>query len=343
MIFFFFLIFFFCVLWNFETRMLSFAILRHYTTTMSASDSEPHAGPTSSSRAPVKTSPLQLHLPIPVNGATKSAKKKQTAVVRVPQYGVLRATSDIDAARQRFHDDGYVYLPAFLSASLIEFFGELTNDRELRKNVTREGGTVFRVATLEETAGDENRALPLEPFQARLLQVPHDPDMMRLIRTLCGGDTFNTHDSHVYFRIKRPSDYTIVHADWSFFVEQHASGQAIPATSDGRFFTVWIPLTPCTPQTTGLLLVPRSHIDYKHAPTTLVPPSFDPDAAASANWAGADFAVGDVVVFDACTIHAAAEKKHTKRSTYGGTAKLPPNRFSFDFRVVPKSFRLKTE
>jgi len=278
---------------------------------------------------------VDLNLPLKNN-------PEKSQVIRGVHYGSLYVSTNADTAdaatlRRRFLHDGYIYMRNVLPPSFFEPFRGLFTDTNMRANVGRHGGTITRVHTLEETAANPDRNLPFAPYQAAAMRVPYDPNLVRLIDALCPSE-HTMHDSHIYFRIKRPSEFTVIHADWSFFgKEQDMEHQTLPPTSaGGLFFTVWIPLTPCTPQTTGLLLVPRSHVDYVHSHNTLTPPSFDAPAVASAKWAGASFAVGDVVVFDACTIHAAGEKKYTKKNKI----KLH-NRYSIDFRVVPKSFRLK--
>jgi hypothetical protein len=268
-------------------------------------------------------------------------KIKQTAF-RVDSMQQLIVEHDItENTRDTFRTQGYVYYRKLLSPDVCRELGTLVSFFEKRKL-----GTTTRMSDFTELAGakgipsitNEVRGDDQARFKSIVNLIPRDLGIQKLIATLLKGLPYTIPDAFVYFRIRAQKDNTVVHSDWSFFARTCPVGSFPIHPSWGNlhhpvkgeplpFFTLWIPLTSCTPLSGSLALAPASHTcqPKNRDPHKLLnqfrSPAFDPRAA---TWASSSFKCGDVLAFEARTIHAGTINQ----------SPLKEKRFSLDFRIV---------
>lgn len=214
----------------------------------------------------------------------------------------LRHSSDVLAdtgeLRDRLAEDGYLFLPGVLDTSEVDAV-----QAELRAALHGVGWLADpgRLAVAGRGLGFRTESFrTVYPAVLRLESVHRlafTPVLWALMQRLIGGEIF-CHPARVV-RLAPPSAppgefATRAHQD---YVVQHVTTDAV---------TAWIPFTACGPDKQGLRLIPGSH-DRGFLPTDAslggrrplylpVPPD-DPD------WATADFAPGDLVLFHSLTVH----------------------------------------
>jgi ectoine hydroxylase-related dioxygenase (phytanoyl-CoA dioxygenase family) len=237
---------------------------------------------------------------------------------------------DWEHARDAFRRDGYLYVRDLLSAECKAEWIRLVTELSGAKR-----GTTTNVQTgkdMANTTGKQTVVIPnfVQTYTERIMRVTTDPPVRRLLERLLGD--YSTNPNHVYFRIRTHREYTPVHADWKFFSDETPQPNVFDATTEWSllhrplatkplpYLTIWLPLTSCNPTSGGLLLAAGSHSRYTPIEGEQVPRDFDP---ATADWTGANFEIGDAVLFEARTVHAGASNQQTKFK-----------RMSVDFRVM---------
>jgi ectoine hydroxylase-related dioxygenase (phytanoyl-CoA dioxygenase family) len=209
---------------------------------------------------------------------------------------------DVDALQQRFHRDGYVYLPRLLDTHIL---------LELRRQIvaicddcgwlkpgadpmTATAWTVPKVEGEEEYFQVYDRIQRLQDFHA----LAHTPAVMTLMKALLGESAF-PHPLSIA-RLVFPEN-----RDWS--TPPHQDFVNNQGTKD--LYACWIPLSDCPMSMGSLAMLEGSHkmgllpVEYAlgagHRQSSL------PEEVASMQWLANDFALGDVIVFHSLTIHRA--------------------------------------
>lgn len=243
-----------------------------------------------------------------------------------------RASSAVLAAH--FRVNGYIFVRDVLSRDLRDDLQDLVSSPDLRKQFGKyRPATTTSVLTGEEQDATGRPSLPdfKGKYSARLSRVLHDQRLSRLLDSLVQGLSLDTtmREWSLHFRARTFKTHTGVHADWLYYTQIESVDEADdPQRAPQRirpFLTVWLPLTPCNGQTGGLVVSPKSHVDFIASRTKFYPDSFDP---ATAPWASANYNIGDVLVFEGRMVHAGATNNNK-----GGM------RFSLDFRFLPKSYK----
>ena len=240
-----------------------------------------------------------------------------------------RESPDVLAAH--FSANGYIFVRDVLSAEMRADMHNMVTSEDMRETLRRKAMTTTKVVTGEEYAGGADLREFGAKYRGRMLNVLKDAPLLRLLESLLRGLSFDStvRDWTLHFRALKFNAYTGVHSDWPPFNRM----KTVDAANEGHIdpqrtrphMTVWLPLTRCDPYSGGLLLSPKSHLKYIAPPNRSYPEAFNPR---NEPWAGAEFNLGDVLIFEGRTVHGGPVNK----------AKGLP-RFSLDFRLVPKQFR----
>jgi hypothetical protein len=211
---------------------------------------------------------------------------------------LVRSSKDAPAADllAGLVETGYLYLPAFFEPSdVVPARDGLTtallgagwvDDADLSV-ATR--GRAFRGADFHRRYG------PVQGVEA-MHRLAHSTRLMDLMGALHGVPVFTY--PYKVARLALPSD------DDEFFTPPHQDFAGIHLTTD--VLTAWLPLTPCTADNTGLMLLPGSHLHGFLAPDPTVGstrPHYANVAADHPDWSCSDYAPGDLVVFHSLTVH----------------------------------------
>lgn len=209
---------------------------------------------------------------------------------------------DSPALKQRFMQDGYVYLRGLLdSATLLNLrqqIVEICADCNWLKPdtdpVEAVAWTIPKVEGEPEYFSVYDRIQRLQDFHA----LAHDPAVMTLMRGLLGETAF-PHPLSIA-RLVFPEN-----RDWSTPPHQDfVNNQGTP-----DLYACWIPLSDCPQSMGSLAILEGSHrmgllpVEYAlgagHRQTSL------PVESESLHWVAGDFSLGDVIVFHSLTVHRA--------------------------------------
>jgi hypothetical protein len=219
-----------------------------------------------------------------------------------PFFDSSALLQDSQALTRRFQQDGYVYVRGLVDPEL------LLNLKRQIVSICRDCGwlkpgtdpmdaiswTVPKVEGEAEYFEVYDRVQRLQDFHG----LAHEPSVLRLMRALLGETAF-PHPLSIA-RMVFPEI-----RDWS--TPPHQDFVNNQGTED--LYACWIPLSDCPQSMGSLAILEGSHslgllpIEYAlgagHRQTSL------PAEAASLQWLGGDFELGDVIAFHSLTIHRA--------------------------------------
>jgi hypothetical protein len=213
------------------------------------------------------------------------------------------ALDDLPELRARLERDGYLFLRGLLPRRVLEPLRDELAGVLARAGLVRPGGDRLEPVPGKSCAdGDPDylavygRLFTCERFHA----IGHCAELRGFFDALLDGPTF-PHPRPIA-RIVFPGDErntTPQHQD--FFYTQGTA----------RAYTAWITLVPCSRSLGGLEIARGSHrIGFRDVRPASVFGGVEVDADfPESAWLGADYEVGDVLVFSALTVHRAAPNR----------------------------------
>jgi ectoine hydroxylase-related dioxygenase (phytanoyl-CoA dioxygenase family) len=205
--------------------------------------------------------------------------------------------------RRRAYENGYLFLKGLLDPA------ELSHARRQVMQVLNQAGLVdAKQETVKHSVFD---AMARDDFvegipgavYAELLRIealyrlPHRKSLAHVWQSLCGSDAL-VHPRHIV-RTVLPSPST-------FPTPPHQDNALVQGTS--QTWTCWIPLGDVPTKLGGLVLWPKSHRLGRLPMTTLAGTSFGIGVEVEDQqpvWLGADYKLGDVLIFHSLTVHRA--------------------------------------
>jgi len=237
----------------------------------------------------------------------------------------MRESSLGDRLSGRLRRDGYLYLPGFLTGvwsatarlrDALHGVGWLA--RPDRLDLATEPRPRFTADSFREVYPTVQR---VEEFHS----LAHDSRLLELMESLLDGPVF-CHPAKAARLAARTSP------DEEFSTRPHQDFVRLHVASD--VLTAWVCLADCSAERQGLRVLAGSHL-AGFLPTRSAPgsarPLYVPVAENDPDWCGADFRVGDVVVFHSLTIHC------------GGPNRTDTLRLSADFRYQRRTDTMRTE
>jgi ectoine hydroxylase-related dioxygenase (phytanoyl-CoA dioxygenase family) len=239
----------------------------------------------------------------------------------------LRASSSAGPLRRALREDGYVYLPQFLSEEetrpvIAQLQQALHSVGWLADSMRRDIPSDSRLQFTSESFRDVYPAVQrLEAFH----RLAFAPRLLTLMQDVLEAEIF-CHPAKV-IRLAPPTSpekaySTGPHQD---FVRLHVASDVL---------TAWICLTNCTPSCQGLRILADSHRSGFLGTDDTLPgtlPVYLRISADDRRWMSADYRIGDVVVFHSLTVHA------------GGPNATNTLRFSADVRYQRRGEPLRSE
>jgi len=232
--------------------------------------------------------------------ASGTALKRERVTGMNPLFDSSSLLEDPAALRQRFEQDGYVYIPGLLDTEVL---------LELRRQITdicadcgwlKPGSNPMEAITWRRpiVEGEDDyfevydRIQALQDFHA----LSHEPPVLRLMRALLGDSAF-PHPLAIA-RLVFPEI-----PEWS--TPPHQDYVNNQGTAD--LFACWIPLSDCPVEMGPVAVLAGSHklgllpVEFSlgagHRQTAL------PAGAHRLDWVGGDFQLGDAIAFHSLAVH----------------------------------------
>lgn len=236
----------------------------------------------------------------------------ETSRARATFTDATALARDPAALRERLEEDGYAFLRGLLPVDPLRALGE-----RLLREVADAGwlvqGAPLERALAEPTASCVDPDPRYEPVRVRLFAIEavhrllHHPRIVELFRGVFGEAVLPHPKPNV--RAYFPGRSTWAHHD--YFAQQGSR----------REYTMWIPMSDCPHEMGGLEVAHGSHL--LDLPGGVLDDAGK--AAVAESWRGGDYQLGDVVVFNAKTVH---------RAPHNLTDRL---RLSIDLRYQPRA------
>lgn len=197
---------------------------------------------------------------------------------------------DASALCDRAASDGYIFLRGLIDVETIRALGE-----------------AILPFVLEDSAFAQPRIHMLAEFQA----LRADDRIRGVLARIFGSAPLGGYGD-VCRMVAPNAPATAPHQD-HFYIKRSTN-----------LWTVWIPLTDCPASLGGLAVIPGSHREGLRPHDRESPTGRAIDVSSDARWASASYREGDVLMFNALTIHAARPNTTVDQV-----------RLSVDFRYVP--------
>ncbi len=234
-------------------------------------------------------------------------------------WGELRSSADIadngPALRQRMREDGYLYVPGYLSRDQVLKAREVVTDRLAVEGMLDAAYPSFEAVANPDKACTFKPELAMQ--NAALKEVLYSGRMMEFYTLFLGGSV--RHFDYTWFRAVSPGKGTSPHCDIVYM-----------SRGTPNLYTAWVPVGDTSLQLGGLMILERSHLqadrfrNYLNRDVDTYCSNRD-DAKAShwsgtlsnnpvtlrekfqTRWLTAEFKAGDLLTFGMETIHASLD------------------------------------